>query len=110
MNVALHYWYYREHAKHCIGKTVYKLGTFTATKPPLHASGEVIVNWGRKKKPIQLHKAQMDLLNEWSLFQTTAIGSVPKGIKRPAAEGSRPLISVHSYAPTSQYTVMDWLM
>jgi hypothetical protein len=45
MNVSLHY-RYREHEKHGIGKTVYKLGTFTTTKLPLLASGEVIVHGG----------------------------------------------------------------
>jgi hypothetical protein len=49
MNVAFHY-RYREHEKHGISKTAYKLGTFTTTKQPLHASGEVIVNG--KKHPV----------------------------------------------------------
>lgn len=59
MNVAHHY-RYREHEKYGIDKTAYILGTFTTTKVPLHASGEVIGNG----KNIRLHKAQMDLLNE----------------------------------------------
>jgi len=63
MNVAFHY-RYREHEKHGIGKTAYKLGTFADIKLPLHASGEVIVNG----KNIRLHKAQVDLLNERALF------------------------------------------